>query len=99
MLIRIKTLADIPSSEIKPKHVYRSRRELMKTATAGAVGALTGALLTDIACAQTPTGLAERPNVARNPKFTVDEKFDPLNTYEQITTYNNYYEFGTRKSM
>jgi sulfoxide reductase catalytic subunit YedY len=29
--------------------------------------------------------------------MTVDEKIDPLNTREQITTYNNYYEFGTRK--
>ncbi len=27
----------------------------------------------------------------------MDEKTDPLNTYEQITTYNNYYEFGTGK--
>ena len=29
---------------------------------------------------------------------TTDELGDPLTTYEAVTTYNNYYEFGTDKS-
>jgi methionine sulfoxide reductase catalytic subunit len=98
MLIKIKTLADIPSSEITPEHIYRSRREFMKVAAAGAVGAVTGVMLSDTACAQAPTGLAALSGKP-NPNFVVDEKSDPLNTYEQITTYNNYYEFGTRKNQ
>src|SRR5262245_29188851 len=98
MLIKIKTLADIPSSEITPEHVYRSRRDFMKVAAAGTVGAVTAAMLGDIACAQTPISLA--PLTAKsNPGFQVDEKVDPVSTYEQSTTYTNDYEFGTRKSM
>jgi methionine sulfoxide reductase catalytic subunit len=96
MLIKIKTLADIPSSEITPEHVYRTRRDFIKVAAAGTVGAVTAAMLGDTACAQAPTDLAPL-TAKRNPAFVVDETKDPLNTYEQITTYNNYYEFGTRK--
>src|ERR1039458_1835892 len=34
------------------------------------------------------------PNVQRS-KYTVDEK---QNSYQDVSTYNNYYEFGTDKS-
>ena len=40
MIIRIKTSADIPSSEITPEQVYHSRREFMRTAAVGAAGAV-----------------------------------------------------------
>ena len=52
-------------------------------------------LLSDTACAAPPALAAL--NAKKNPAFTVDEKVDPLTTFEQITTYNNYYEFGTDK--
>ena len=100
MLIRIKTSADIPSSEITPESVYRSRRDFMKVAAAGAVGAVAGSLLAGgdgRATAQAPA-LATLPNVKRNAAFTVDEKVDPLTSYAQITSFNNYYEFGGYKS-
>jgi sulfoxide reductase catalytic subunit YedY len=98
MVIKIRTSADIPSSEITPEHVYRSRRDFMRVAVAGAVGAAAGTLLAGggQACAQAGA-LAPLPNAKRNPAFVTDEKIDPLSTYEQITTYNNYYEFGGRK--
>ena len=38
MILKIKTSADVPSSEVTPEHVYRSRREFMQAAAAGAVG-------------------------------------------------------------
>jgi sulfoxide reductase catalytic subunit YedY len=50
-----------------------------------------------------PPGLPAAPQgnlaalTAKKSKFVVDESVDPLNTFEQITSYNNYYEFGTRK--
>src|SRR6185436_3647342 len=100
MLIKIRTSADIPSSEITPEAVYRSRRDFIRVAAAGAVGAMAGTVL---ACGDdgvqgqaTPGAFA---GVKRNPGFTVDEKTDPITDYELITTYNNYYEFGTRKNQ
>ena len=80
----------IRSSEITPKHVYLSRRDFMKAATIA-----TGAALL-AACAPTVT---EEPQSAKPvPTSTAtDELGDPVNTYKDITNYNNYYEFSTDK--
>jgi sulfoxide reductase catalytic subunit YedY len=97
MLIRIKTLADVPSSEITPEQVYRSRREFMQRAAAGAVGAAAGVLLGGsgkVDAAQNGQALP----AAKKTSYVTDPAVDPLNTLEQISGYNNYYEFGTRKS-
>ncbi len=80
----------IRSSEITPKQAYLSRRDFIKAAglTAGA------ALLT--ACAPSAADLPG--NTAPVPTSdATDELGDPVNTYEDITSYNNYYEFTTDK--
>ena len=96
MILRIKTSADTPYSQVTPEAVYRSRREFMKAAAVGAAGAAAGLALPSTACAAPQGGLAALS--AKKSQFVVDEAVDPLNTFEQITSYNNYYEFGTRKS-
>lgn len=100
MLIKKRTGIEIPSSEITPEHIYASRRQFMKGATFVAAGSLLAA------CA--PKGFNAAPQGAA-PVFedtdltsgtvstTTDELGDPLNSYEDITTYNNYYEFSTDK--
>jgi sulfoxide reductase catalytic subunit YedY len=94
MMIRIKTSADLPYSEVTPEAIYRSRREFMKTAAAGAVGALAVGV-TGTGCAEAAT--QGRALAAKKTAFVVDPAVDPLNTLEQITTYNNFYEFGLDK--
>ncbi len=80
----------VRSSEITPKHVYLSRRDFMKAATVAASAALLAA------CAPSATETPE--NVAPAPTSTAtDELGNPVNTYEDITNYNNYYEFSTDK--
>jgi sulfoxide reductase catalytic subunit YedY len=86
MAILIKKPTDIKSSEITPKSVYLDRRRFMKQAFA------TGLLLA--ADAMLPAWAKRWPELAKS-KYSTDEK---LNTYEDITTYNNFYEFGTDKS-
>ena len=95
MILKVKTLADVPSSEITPEHVYRSRREFMQKAAAGAAGMVAGGLIGGGAGSLVA---AQQALSAKKSAFTVDPEEDPLNTYEHITSYNNYYEFGTRKS-
>jgi len=92
MLIKIKTSADIPSSEITPEHVYRNRREFMRDVAVGTAGVVAGTLAGGAGVSAAQAKLA-----ARKTNFTVDPATDPLNTFEQITSYNNYYEFGTDK--
>ena len=81
----------VKASEITPEHLYLSRRQFLQTL--GIVGS--GALLA--ACA---TPEAKSPAEASNSTRTEgssDELGDALNTYEEITNYNNYYEFTTDK--
>jgi sulfoxide reductase catalytic subunit YedY len=70
-------------SEITPRERYLSRREIM-------VG-LAGAGLSSWALEAVA---AERLKFTKNARLSLS---DPLNSYEEITTYNNFYEFGTDK--
>jgi sulfoxide reductase catalytic subunit YedY len=93
----IRRPSDIPSSEITPESAYLKRREFI--ARVGGVGAaLAGAALLGGAACGTSDGRAERANgevAGGKPATLEDEK---PNSYEDITSYNNYYEFGTDKS-
>ncbi|WP_295454220.1 protein-methionine-sulfoxide reductase catalytic subunit MsrP [uncultured Thiodictyon sp.] len=85
----------IPSSEITPPAVWARRRELLKAALAlagtGAGLAAGGRLL---AAAPAADGsLAVIPNVRPSPLST-DE---PRTSRDDVTGYNNFYEFGTGK--
>jgi sulfoxide reductase catalytic subunit YedY len=79
--------AGIRPSEITPESVYLNRRDLLKAAVAAGLVVKLG--LPEGAHAASP-GL----NYARETRFSVDEA---PNTYQDITTYNNFYEFGTGK--
>lgn len=82
----------VQPSEITPEHVYRNRRHFLKTM--GLVGA--GAMLA--ACApggDEATVATPAPNLAAGVQN--DELGDPLNSFDQIANYNNYYEFTTDK--
>jgi methionine sulfoxide reductase catalytic subunit len=91
----IKRRSDIPSSEITDKKLYLNRREFIRATTGTAVAAATGVLGAEAFLQAAPPAQHGRKleNVKKSPLST-DEK---LNTWDQITTYNNYYEFGTDK--
>src|SRR5580658_5143512 len=110
MIVKIKTSADVPSSEITPEWVYRSRRDFLKTAAASAIGVAVGgrALLANarpvpltVLAKARPVALTQAslaPLSAKPSAYTTDPKVDPVNSYEELTTYNNFYEFGTHKN-
>jgi methionine sulfoxide reductase catalytic subunit len=85
----IRTDSRIPSSEMTDERIYLRRREFMRVAGGAAIAAAAAPWLADEAGAQTPLSNF-KPRVVAN-----DE---PLNTFEQITSYNNFYEFGLDKS-
>jgi len=83
------------SSEITPESVYFSRRDFLKSM--GVLGA--GAFLSACAPALKSPAQTESTsggNAASEPEL-VDELGDPSNTFDEITNYNNYYEFTTNK--
>jgi sulfoxide reductase catalytic subunit YedY len=80
----------IHSSEITSKQAYFSRRDFIKAATVAA----SAALLT--ACAPSVTELPQNADPVPTSNAT-DELGNPVNTYNDIIGYNNYYEFSTNK--
>ncbi len=82
----------VRSSEITPKQVYLSRRDFMKAATVAASAALLAA------CA--PSAAEEVQNLKPDPTSdAADELGNTVNTYSDITNYNNYYEFTVDKQQ
>ena len=82
------------SSEITPKSLYLSRRDFLKTA-----GIVTGTALL-AACAPKASEQAAGPSPGSpvpSSAGRTDELGDPLNSFEEITNYNNFYEFSTDK--
>jgi sulfoxide reductase catalytic subunit YedY len=93
----IRRPSDIPSSEITAESVYLKRREFI--ARAGGLGvAFAGAtLLGGLGC-DSPKGRAEGTANGALVDSAAASEDDKPNSYEDITSYNNYYEFGTDKS-
>lgn len=81
------------SSEITPKSLYLNRRDFLRTA-----GILTGSALL-AACAPAVSGASAptEPSHASAYAGKADELGAPLNSFDDITNYNNYYEFSTAK--
>ena len=87
----LRSVLAIPESSVTNETVYRRRRQLL--------GAMAAAPLLPLAgCADAeprpPSSVRVTPAQA-GAGFTTDE---PLTRYEDITGYNNFYEFGTGKS-
>lgn len=99
-----------PSSEITPEPQFQARRAFLKnaglfTATAAAIG---GGLVTLVGGGRAPVPVAEPPSLGPftagppgdgglaegGQVYTVDE---PRTSFRDITTYNNFYEFGLSK--
>ena len=84
----IKRPADVLPSEITSPEVYRGRRDFMRAA-----GGL--ALATGLGLQARDSGASPLLNSLRNPTYSVDEELTPR---KDVTSYNNFYEFGTDKS-
>lgn len=89
----IKKPNDIKPSEITPRDLYMKRRQFILAASATALTAgtvlsgLDSFLRREVIAGEKLTGL-------RKSSFNTNEK---LNSFRDITTYNNFYELGTDK--
>jgi sulfoxide reductase catalytic subunit YedY len=78
----------IKPSEITPESAFIGRRELLAAAVAA------GLVPSIVAKAATIPASGEFAGVAKWPGSTTEK----ANTFEEISSYNNFYEFGTGKS-
>jgi sulfoxide reductase catalytic subunit YedY len=84
---------DIASSEITEERIFLNRREFIHTAAGATLGVATGGLVLGKDAEAMSLGQEEIPNIQPG-LFGTDE---PKNSFEDITSYNNYYEFGLDK--
>ena len=87
----IKKTPDIRSSEITPQSVYLNRRDFIAASGAALVAAGCGSVFDEVS-AQQSGGRAKL--TFKTSAFSTTEK---QNTLDEITSYNNFYEFGTDK--
>jgi methionine sulfoxide reductase catalytic subunit len=81
----IRKPADLRHSDVTPKQFYLNRRRFL-----AAGSAIVGAW-----ALPTPAGATMKLNNVAKSAYTVNEKITPK---DDITSYNNYYEFGTDKA-
>jgi sulfoxide reductase catalytic subunit YedY len=95
MLIKSRKSWEIPESIVTPEALVMGRRDFLRAAGAASIaGALAG-------CEGPPAPPDSDPTAslypfARNTKYTMDR---PLSPEVNVTTYNNYYEFGYSKNI
>ena len=93
----------IKSSEITPESVYHDRRKFMKGVGLAALGGLAVAACAPAVAQPTATPAAATtggtiaPAAPAASGAMTDELGDPVNTFEEITNFNNFYEFTTDK--
>src|SRR5579872_1500764 len=78
----IKKPADIRYSEVTPKGLYLNRRKFLAAIPAAVLGARALGASTKL------------PSLAKSPLSTSEKQ----NSFNDVTHYNNFYEFGTQKN-
>lgn len=87
----IRRPPDIRPSEITSEKLYEGRREFIRAAAT--LGAASGLAATGLLSSRQAHAGVKLPNVRKSP-YTVDETATP---FADVSTYNNFYEFGTDK--
>jgi sulfoxide reductase catalytic subunit YedY len=90
----IKKASEIASSEITPKWLYLNRRKFLAGALGVTVGALAGRTLQELVRPSQQVLAGTKLNVAGRSPFSTTEE---VTSYNDVTHYNNFYEFGTDK--
>jgi sulfoxide reductase catalytic subunit YedY len=89
----IKKSADIRPSEITSRRLYLNRREFIRAAMG--IGSAAGLAAAGMALPSVAYAGTKLQNVRKSALSTSGEELTPL---KDVTTYNNYYEFGTGKT-
>ncbi len=90
----IKRAPDFKTSEITPKEIYINRRKFMTGMGIAGAALFVGRYVSNLFDPRTVAHAGAKLQFVRSNLSTQGEKLTPL---QDITTYNNFYEFGTDK--
>jgi len=86
----------IPSSAITPKDQYLNRRGFLRGAVAAGAAALGAERLAEVVAPGIGVLAGTKLQTVKSPLTTTGEE---LTSYKDVTTYNNFYEFGVDKGQ
>jgi sulfoxide reductase catalytic subunit YedY len=90
----IKKRSDIPYSAVTPKELYTNRRKFLADISATVLGASAAGRLRGVISLPSKVLAATKLSPVVKSSFSTDEK---QTAYQDVTHYNNFYEFGTAK--
>jgi methionine sulfoxide reductase catalytic subunit len=93
MLVRKST--DLTYADVTPKSLYLDRRKFLRGMGIAGLAAVGGNRLLDLAVPSRSVYAVSKLTTIKGP-FSTDEK---INTYDEVTHYNNFYEFGVQKEQ
>ncbi|HEX6115101.1 MAG TPA: protein-methionine-sulfoxide reductase catalytic subunit MsrP [Geminicoccaceae bacterium] len=99
MLIKRRRGWELPERAATPEHLFHQRRRLIQGLAAGPVLLSGGMGLWRAAAAEDRDPSADLYPVSRNPRYRLDERIPQLSDERLVTTYNNFYEFGSHKQI
>jgi len=94
----IKRPDDVHPNEITPESLYWNRRDFLGATALFASGAVLGGFAPSFPLSRRERGPGGEAAGDATAWETAGQDADKLNSYEDITTYNNYYEFGPAKT-
>ena len=98
MLIRRRHGWELPETAATPEDVFHRRRQLVKGIAAGPILLAGSSALAGAALAEAADAARDDPSAGcircRNERY-----LEPLSDERLVTTYNNFYEFGSHKQI
>jgi len=90
----MRNFGDLTEADITPKSVYLNRRQILRAMGIAGAAVVGGKVLSNLVFPPATVNAGTKLNVALKSPFSTSEK---MNTFDDVTHYNNFYEFGTDK--
>jgi methionine sulfoxide reductase catalytic subunit len=99
MLIKRRRGWELPESAATSEDLFVRRRQVIQGLAAGPILLAGGSGRMRLAAAQEADPTAELYPLARDPRYTLDNRIPELSDERLVTAYNNFYEFGSHKQI
>jgi sulfoxide reductase catalytic subunit YedY len=90
----MRKFGDLTEADVTPKSVYFNRRQILRAMGIAGTAIAGGSVISHLALPPTTAEAGTKLDVSVKSPFSTTEK---MNSLEDVTHYNNFYEFGTDK--
>lgn len=91
----VRRSSDLTHADVTPKYIYANRRAFLRAMGIAGTAAVVGAAWWNLASPGEEVHATSKLTIASKSAFSTSEKETP---YNDVTHYNNFYEFGTDKT-